>query len=110
MTFKKIASALILASATFLGTTGVAQASCTYQGQILQIYTNGSTTYVYVAPSFAGSPMPSYVGYFTTTDPEMMNALASGVTRGTYIVGNATSCPTSGTYRYGGVLSYFYLS
>ena len=107
MNIKNIIRSFALATVAVLGTAGVAQAACFTTGQIEQVYTNGTTTYVYVSPSNS-SAVTSYVYYFTTVDPELARLIASNVHGNFRVSGSAATCPTTGSYRYGGVASYAY--
>lgn len=104
MNIKKIA--LSLALLAMIGTTGAAQATCLFSGEVQQVYTTtGNSSYVYIsAPgSFVLQP---YVYYFRTSDAGLTSALNSSVHKTIQIVGDAASCPTTGAYRYGGIVSY----
>lgn len=105
MNIKRLMLSFTLASAV-LG-TGVAHATCLTYGPVEQIYTSGTTTYIYVSPSNALA-VPSYVYYFGTTDHELAEVFANSLHKNVYISGDAATCPTTGTYRYGGVGSYIY--
>ncbi|MBM3222779.1 MAG: hypothetical protein FJZ47_03105 [Candidatus Tectomicrobia bacterium] len=50
--------------------------------------------------------LPTFYYRFTTSDPEIMNLLNAALvgTRTVRVQGNATTCPTSGTIRNGGVI------
>jgi len=93
---------------TMVAAFGVANsfAVCTQYGKI--IYTSGSntsTTY-YIAPR---TTFPTYYYYFSTSDPDVEAGLAAAVANHdtVYMYGSAASCPTTGTTRYGGVISSY---
>lgn len=106
MNFKKLVLSFTLASAAVLG-IGVAHAACTYYGPVEEVWTNGSTTYVYVSPP-SSHAVPPYVYYFATTDSEYADTISNSLHKNVYISGNAGACPTSGTYRYGGAVTSYY--
>ncbi|BBL75028.1 hypothetical protein [Methylomagnum ishizawai] len=84
-----------------------AYAVCSTYGQVEQYWTNGTTCYAYVSPATSLHPHPYYY-YFSSTDPELCDAIFNAKHQTGYISGNATSCPTTGSLRYGGVASGIY--
>ena len=64
--------------------------------------------YVYAVPEH--STLPSTVYYFYTSDTTAITQINSAqqTHESIAIYGNATSCPTSGTYLYGGTIQYLY--
>ena len=89
------------------------QAVCTNYGQIVYlyvIYTSATTfnAYIYVSPNVL---LPAYYSYYTTNNPGILaaalNAQAGGIPVSIY--GNAASCPTVGSYRYGGSITQIVL-
>ena len=104
MNIKKLALLSVLATATMLG-ANLANAACTTYGPVEQVYTINGTTYVYVSPANA-FPTPSYVYIFSTTNALIAQTMAASLHKNAYVSGNATTCPTTGTARTGGVASY----
>jgi hypothetical protein len=107
MKTKRFWMLVVIASIFMLSAVGHSEAACTTYGKVVYSYTNGGTCWVYVTPNTA---LPLFYYYFTTTDPEVIaavNAAQAGNLK-VYAIGNATACPTSGSYRYGGVVSWFY--
>jgi len=106
MNIKNLVLSSVVAGAGILGLES-ANAAVTY-GPVEQAYVNTTTTYVYVSPaSFLA--VPAYVYYCSTTDPELARAIVSSVHKNAYI-GCSNAWPTTGTYRYGGTLSYIYVN
>jgi hypothetical protein len=106
-------AAIAFAGAALLSAS-VATASC-YSGfvKVAQVYqgTNAVGTpfaYVYGVPEH--SVLPSTVYYFYTADTTAITQANSAQQNheSIAIYGNATSCPTSGSYLYGGTIQYMY--
>ncbi len=90
----------ILTTASFL-----AQATCVVSsGQIVRVSVSpgSSSSYVYIRPD----SLSTYYYQGTTTDQKMTNAAVAAVDKQVYIYGDASSCPTTGTSRYMGQISY----
>ena len=104
MNFKKLTMLCSMSAISLIG-IGAANAACTYSGKVTSSYQNASTTWAYVVP--ANAIYSAYYYWFTTTDPDIAQSIHNAQGSGDYttIYGNATSCPTTGTARYGGVLS-----
>ena len=103
MNFKKLGLSLALASAAVLG-TGAAHALCITEGTSFQIATDGGTTYIWVRPT----NVTSFFYFFTTTNPQFANTMNNSLHGHVQLIGSASSCPTSGISRYGGVMSLIY--
>jgi len=104
MNIKKIAL-ITLFGASFLGLSNAANATCSFSGKVERVYQNATTTYVYMLPNTALNS--SYYRYFKTTDPDLSRAIHAAHDDNNYINvrGNATSCPSTGSARYGGWVS-----
>ena len=99
---------LSLTAAVLLSPIAV-QATCIVTGPIVRVtaYDDSSSTtgcYIYQR----NSALASYYYYTVTTDDDMCsNAVVAATTAvDVQIVGNAASCPTTGTARYAGTLNY----
>jgi hypothetical protein len=81
--------------------SGSVLADCVQIGKVVHVRQDGGTGFYYISRD---TPLPTYYYFFNTTDPEftvtLMAAQAGNLT--VKIVGDATSCPTSGTTRDGG--------
>ena len=106
-------AAIAFAGAALLS-ANAATASC-YSGfvKVAQVYqgTNAvGTPYAYVYGVPEHSTLPSTVYYFYTADTTAITQanLAQQNHESIAIYGNATSCPTSGSYLYGGTIQYIY--
>ena len=100
---------VILVVIAMFGITSIAGATCGNYGKIMYTYrTSSGTMYVYVTPN--RTSFPTYYYYFTTSQnnyqvmDQLTSAQAGNYT--VYLNGNASSCASSGTYRYGGVINY----
>ena len=107
MNFKKLVLSFTLASAAILG-TGAARAVCTYSGPVEEVYTDGTTIWVYVSPPNSHA-VPLYVYFFKTTNGEIAETINGSLHKNVTISGTGV-CPTSGPYRYGGVASSIYVN
>ena len=99
---------LSLTAAVLLSPIAV-QATCTVIGPIVRVTTwddSSSSTGCYIYQR--NSALASYYYYTATTDDDMCsNAVVAATTAvDVQIVGNAASCPTTGTARYAGTLNY----
>jgi hypothetical protein len=97
----------VVVSIFFLAAASHSEAACDQLGKVVYAFTTGATCYVYINYNTA---LPTFYYYYTTSDPEIIaavNAAQAGNLK-VQIAGNAASCPASGTYRYGGVISVFY--
>jgi len=106
MKIKNLAIATLVALGSLIATE--ANASCSISGKIERVYTNSNATYAYVIPLTAISN--SYYHYFYTTDDTVAAALQAAKADGNAYVnvnGSASTCPTTGTARFGGVISSF---
>ena len=109
---KKALIFAIVAAAFMLAGVNYAAADCySNYGKIFYLYensvnTSGNYGYVYIAPL---TTLPTYSRYFKTYNKEALAVLAAALAAGktVYAWGDAKSCPTSGTYRYGGNLKGF---
>ena len=111
MNFKNLMLSFTLVSTAILG-TGIAHATCSFSGEVVEVITGGQTgthTVVYVKPASINA-VPSYVFFFDTTNTDRAPALVGSLNHSVTIVGNAASCPTTGTYRYGGNVQWIYTS
>ena len=99
-------AALLSANAAYAScSSGFVKVAEVYQG------TNAvGTPYAYVYGVPEHSLLPSTVYYFYTSDTTAIGQLfaAEQNHESIYITGNATSCPTTGTYLYGGTIQYIY--
>ncbi len=100
-------SIIMIASIFVFLTMAVASssfASCNQYGKVFYVYQTTSYSYFYITPR---TTLPTYSYYYYVSDPELISTLSSAMSAGTtvYISGSATTCPTSGTYRYSGVTS-----
>ncbi|OPX94790.1 MAG: hypothetical protein A4E58_02445 [Syntrophorhabdus sp. PtaB.Bin006] len=87
-----------------------ADATCAVTGKIMYVSSPvaSGTAYVYMTPS---TTLPSYYYYYTIPasyaytagQTALYGAMAGNLT--VTIYGNAASCPTSGSTRYGGVVT-----
>ncbi len=109
---------------TFLATTAVAlsfglaaqqaAAACSVSGKITRTYSYsaGANDYgfVYIFPETSGVPSTIYYAYIGTDDDRAANAISAAHSANHTVTlnGNATACPTTGTYRYIGSLNYAY--
>ena len=105
--YRKILGGAVIATALVLASSP-SYASCSVYGKIVRLFANvaASTpyTYVYVMPQTTG--IQSYTHYFYV-GPNEATALATvtaaaAANQKVRIVGNASACKTSGTWRYGG--------
>lgn len=101
---------LALAMAVFIFTPTLAEALCGQYGYVARVSTQPGTSYSYIYLRTGG--VVNYYYQFSTNDSKLIDAaLNAVVTRArVYIRGNASSCPTTGTGRYGGVVDYFAVS
>ncbi|OPY65510.1 MAG: hypothetical protein A4E63_02941 [Syntrophorhabdus sp. PtaU1.Bin050] len=101
---------LVMLSIVFMSFSS-ADATCYQYGKIQYISSPVATgtVYVYMAPSTSSVPYVYYyytmpASYAYTAGLTTLNgAMAANNTVAIY--GSATSCPTTGTYRYGGVIT-----
>jgi hypothetical protein len=104
MNLKKIISSCAIIGVSLLG-VNAANAACTIRGTVVQVATNGTGTNVYVSTTPAGAAVIPFVYYFSTTSPMITSVLAGSIGKAIYVTGNAGSCPTTGAYRKGGIIS-----
>lgn len=110
---KKLLVATLLLVGIFAVTFGLANnadAACSYTGRVVYYWMGTSYGYAYVQPRASTYAIGGY--YFRVYDNEkfadlLSDALTSGKTVRVY--GNAASCPTSGTWKYGGTTYRVYL-
>lgn len=100
-------------SSAFLAAASNAYALCgSGHSKITDVYTynvNGSTYgYVYTVPEHQS--LPSVNTYFVTYNQNALTQamMAKQNNQSLYIYGDAGSCPSSGSYRYGGTINYLY--
>src|SRR5437867_10156267 len=88
-------------------------AACNQYGKIVYLYVvyvsaSSAYAYIYLAPNVL---LPTYYHYYYTSNPVLIqtavSAYGAGIPVGIY--GNATSCPTVGSYRYGGTITQIIL-
>jgi hypothetical protein len=110
---KKIALVLAIAAAAFVfASANHVDAACySSYGKVFYIYSNNvhassNYGYIYITPH---TTLPTYCYYYYTNNKEALAAIAAAQAAGktVYAWGSASSCPSSGTYRYGGVLYGF---
>lgn len=106
MSLKGFVTSTVLASVAIMG-INEANAACSTYGQVEQYWSNGTTCYAYVSPATSLHPH-AYVYYFSSTDPELCDAVFNAKHQTGWISGGAASCPTTGALRYGGVISSLY--
>lgn len=102
---KMVILAIVFAIMMAFAGADSADATCSQYGKVVYMFQTTTYAYVYIA---ARATLPSYGYYYYTNDPELISTLASAMS-GNYTVhltGSVYSCPTSGTWRYGGTLSY----
>jgi hypothetical protein len=112
---KKILLTLMVFGLLFatMNITGVnnANATCTSYGHVVYSYTYYGATppygYFWVSNNTA---LPTYYFYFYTNNATALGQLktAEATNEKVYVYGDAASCPTTGTSRYGGVVQYLY--
>jgi len=104
MNIKKAVSIALL-GVGFLGLSNVANAACSFTGKIERVYQTATNTYVYMLPQTSLSS--SYYRYFRTTDADLSRAVHAAHEGNRYVNvrGNARTCPSTGTGRYGGVIT-----
>jgi hypothetical protein len=80
-----------------------ADAVCSIRGEVVRVtdFTTSSTAYLRT------SALSSIIYFGSTTDTDLRNALRSceNSRHRCHLLGNATSCPTSGTFRFVGTIS-----
>jgi len=105
---------IVLAAALMLGFVTTASATCSVGGKITRVYSVNIGTadyaYYYLNPSHTGLPS-AVVYFFYVNGDRTSDALAAAASdfRNVHIVGSAAACPTTGTYRYGGLAYYSYV-
>lgn len=110
----KIFTILAVAATMTLATVGSASAACNVYGKIYRAFANssGSNDYAYVYVIQQTTVMPNFTYYFRM--PEDKDAVADVIAVSAAgdikvrIIGSASSCPTTGTWRYGGVVLQAY--
>jgi hypothetical protein len=99
---------LVIVALMSLGLFASQQASavCSFTGKVERVFQNSTTTYAYLVPE--RSVINSSAVYFRTTDPDLSQSFHEAMddNNSFHVVGNASSCPTSGTYRNGGIAIY----
>ena len=120
MNLRKVFMGVVVGLALLVGVlvgAGRANASCAVQCTVQALYTvvyagssfNGSYTYWYCAPGGYTFGPAGWWWYGYTYDDKAGNELAAGGRETTLVLsGNASSCPSSGTYRFIGELEWFY--
>jgi hypothetical protein len=110
MNISKKLLGVIATLAIGIGVIGSANATCSVYGKVVYSYNSGAgSIYYYLAPTTA---FPTYYYGFSASNQDMKdqmnNAMANDET--VMVYGNATSCPTTGTYRFIGspLRSYVY--
>jgi hypothetical protein len=102
MKIKQVVKASVGACASLVVAGSVNAA--TAQGPVEQVYSTGTTTYVYVAPDSTWA-IPPFVWYCSTTDADLARIAGASLHKNARIYCSNTTFPTSGTYRSGGVLT-----
>lgn len=111
---KKILAMIIVATATVSGSVE-SRAACIIDLKLYWSYapttsTDNTVQYYGVQPSSTLLPSVSYYFFMSETDEganmAAANALANGLT--VRVRGNASACPTSGSYRNIGVADYLH--
>jgi hypothetical protein len=107
---KKLLIFLAIA-AMLVVSTGVANAACDKEGKIVWMWVSSltGTAYVYIVPAGALKPV-DYIFYqyrFPAGNASTMSALSAALAGGKSVrlIGNKTSCPTTGNIRDGGTLT-----
>lgn len=103
---KKSLMTILLVLAICFTLAGGANATCGTYGRVLYSSQGAGYGYFYVADY-----LPTTYYYFYTNNVQFIASMTAAQTTGKriYVSGNATSCPTSGTYMYGGVISNIYI-
>jgi hypothetical protein len=104
LTAISLSSILTVNNAYALCSSGFAKVSDVYTYNV-----NGSVTgYIYTVPEHQS--LPSVNTYFYTANQFALTQamLAKQNNQSLYIYGDASTCPTSGTYHYGGTVNYLY--
>ncbi len=89
---------------------GAAQATCVQFGKVARLYTNmvpaNSFSYVYILPRTTGVPTHGYYYRVPGTQIDGLTTVvgATASDKTVRIQGNSSSCPGSGTWRFGGTL------
>ena len=109
MNIVKKLSVTAVAGLLGLGAVGQANAVCSVTGKVVRGYSStAEVAYYYIAPLNTG--LIAYNWYFQVpaADPYNMHMLATANAGGhtVNVTGNAATCPATGTYRYGGIVSY----
>ena len=104
--------ALVLAVGLVFAVAAPAGATCALWGQIVYSYVNTSAAVPVAYYYLSTSTLPTYYYYFQTTRPDLIDTMnsAQAAQHRVYVVGNATSCPTTGTSRYIGLATYGYVA
>lgn len=102
---------LIMVAITFVFAGAISvDAACGKHGKVVYMYVTNvhATTYAYVYIAVK-TTLPTYGYYFLTFNKEAIATLAAAQSTGksVYMLGNRSTCVTSGTWRYGGVLTSF---
>jgi hypothetical protein len=99
--------ATALTAMPFVPTTASAQ--CTQTVYASHFYTLGSYSYIYGEPSAYGNTF-TYYGYTTNSVFAATGASVVASRNRVTLVGDASSCPTSGTYQYIGSITNIYVN
>ena len=106
---KKSIVTLALVATALLSSAG-AQASCFVSNQIVErVLSYGTYGYVYFRPESSLTNSTYY--YMRTTSDKILSLAGDSQTNRSKVnaLGNATTCPTTGTARYMGEATYLYL-
>jgi hypothetical protein len=105
---KKIATLLIPLALTF-ALANSAYATCD-MSRLHVVRSEGAPGGFQIFDLAPPTVLPTFYFRFTTDDPTMIAALnAAWVAHSTVrVLGNAASCPTTGTIRFGGVIAYVF--
>lgn len=109
----KILFAILAIFGGSLLTAGVASATCSsgfVNVTAVYEYSINGTPYGYIYGVSEHTILPSFVYYYYTTNITALNQAKMALQNheSLYFYGDAATCPTSGSYRYGGVLQGLY--
>jgi len=98
---------LLFVAAVVLALPLSASAACGVWGKITYTVSYPGYTQVFIEP-LSSSYLPATIVYYFNVNSYYISdqvAAANASGRAVYLVGNVSACPTSGTVRYGGVVT-----
>jgi hypothetical protein len=98
---KKQSLTLSLAMLVFFVGADIARATCTQQGKISRLRTGSPGSFVDVQQP---GNLPGFATFFVVGTDRFFSLLgdAQGANSTVFVTGDAASCPTTGTFRFGG--------